>query len=282
MSIRITQTDGSCGVVVEGIDLKSELDQDTVDQLRQAWLKHHVLIFPNQALTDDDLERFTKYFGNFGDDPFIAPIEGREHVIAVSRNADETAPVFAEVWHTDWSFQSIPPAGTCLYGITIPPVGGDTSFTNQHMALAEMPTELRQRLEGKIAIHSASGAYAPDGAYGENEGESDRSMSIITSDDARATETHALIRPHRETGEDGIYGCIGYIVGIEGMSQEESASLLRDLQEWQTREEFQYRHRWSENMLVMWDNRSVLHKANGGYEGHARLLHRTTIADRAA
>ena len=63
------------------------------------------------------------------------------------------------------------------------------------------------------------------------------------------------------------------------MSDDESRDLLMEVYNWQTRDEFVYRHHWQENMLVMWDNRSVLHKANGGYDGYDRLLHRTTIAE---
>ena len=145
-------------------------------------MEHHVLAFPDQALTDDDLERFTLSFGPFGDDPFVAPIAGREHVIAIRRDADETAPLFAENWHTDWSFQERPPAGTCLYGITIPPHGGDTLYADQHAALDAMPAELRDRLTGRSAIHSARAGYAPSGMYGDEDQRSDRSMDIRPSE----------------------------------------------------------------------------------------------------
>ncbi len=266
-----------CGASITGIDLTQPLGDDTVADIRAAWLEHHVLAFPDQAMTDDDLERFTQYFGPFGDDPFIAPIEGRDHVIAIRRDADETAPLFAENWHTDWSFQERPPAGTCLFGITIPPEGGDTWFADQHAALDAMPEDLRRRLEGKLAIHSARGGYAPSGMYGEADQRTDRSMSIRPSDEAMATQTHPIIRDHPETGRPGLFGCIGYMIGVEGLDEESGRQLLFDLYAWQTRDEFVYRHRWEPNMLVMWDNRSVLHRATGGYDGHDRLLHRTTI-----
>jgi len=77
-----------------------------------------------------------------------------------------------------------------------------------------------------------------------------------------------------------LYGTLGYIIGVQGMSQEQSHQLLGDLYEWQTQKQFQYVQKWSSNMLLMWDNRSVLHSASGGYQGYKRLLHRTTIADR--
>jgi taurine dioxygenase len=103
-------------------------------------------------------------------------------------------------------------------------------------------------------------------------------MTIRPSAEARATQTHPLVRAHPETGRLGFFSTLGYIVGIEGMAQEEAIPVLRELAQWQGREAFQYRHRWEAGTLVMWDNRSVLHCATGGYEGHDRLLHRTTIA----
>jgi taurine dioxygenase len=274
--MQVRQSGQSCGATVTGVDLTRDLAPGKVAEIRAAWLEHHVLAFPDQAMDDDDLERFTLAFGGFGEDPFIAPIPGRDHVIAVRRRADETSPLFAENWHSDWSFQAVPPAGTCLYGVTIPPTGGDTLFANQHAALDAMPSELRDQLEGRMAIHSAGNAYAPSGFYGD--ADTGRSMDIRPSDDARAVQLHPVVRAHPETGRPGLFGCAGYIIGFDGLEPAGSAALLRDLYAWQTQDAFVYRHRWEPDMLVMWDNRSVLHRATGGYEGHERLLHRTTIA----
>jgi taurine dioxygenase len=277
MAISVKASGSACGATVTGVDLREPLDADTVAAIRRAWLEHHVLAFPGQPLDDDDLERFTLSFGPFGDDPFIAPIGGREHVIAISRRADETSPLFAENWHSDWSFQEHPPAGTCLYGVVIPPHGGDTWFADQHAALDTMPSSLRARLEGRLALHSARGGYAPSGMYGTADQRTDRSMDIRPSDAAMATQLHPIVRAHPETGRPGVFGCIGYIIGIDGMPDDEARDLLVELYQWQTRDEVVYRHAWEPHMLVMWDNRSVLHRATGGYDGHARLLHRTTI-----
>ena len=277
MSIEIIPSGQVCGAAVRGVDLTAPLDEATVGAIRAAWLEHHVLSFPDQPMDDDDLERFSLAFGPFGDDPYIAPIEGREHVIAVKRTADETAPLFAENWHSDWSFQERPPSGTCLFGITIPPVGGDTLYADQHAALDAMPADLRVRLEGKMAIHSARGGYAPSGTYGDTDQATDRSMDIRPSDTAMATQLHPIVREHPETGRLGLFSCIGYIIGIDGIDDDEARDLLFEMYAWQTRDEFVYRHRWRPNMLTMWDNRSVLHKATGGHDGHDRELHRTTI-----
>ncbi len=275
--MRIERSGQACGARVTGVDLSGHLSDALVADIRAAWLEHHVLAFPGQRMDDDALERFTLAMGGFGEDPFIAPIPGRQHIIAVERAADETSPIFAETFHSDWSFQARPPAGTCLYGITIPPVGGDTLFANQHLALDQLPDVLRQRVEGRRAIHSAQKAYAPDGFYGDNDAP-DRAMTIRPSPDARQTRLHDFVRAHPETGRPGLFGCLGYIIGFEDMEEAEALPLLVELYGHQSSEAFHYRHRWEPDMLVMWDNRSLLHAATGGYAGHHRLLHRTTIA----
>ena len=279
MGIDVTPSGQACGATVRGVDLR-DLDDAATAAIRSAWLDHKVLAFPDQDLTDDDLESFTLRFGPFGVDPFFASIDGHPNIAAIRRTANETSSLFAENWHADWSFQEFPPDGTCLYGKTIPPVGGDTLFTNQQAALEAMPSELRERIEGRIAIHSARGGYAPDGTYGDDDG-SDRSMKIRPSEDAYATQLHPLIRTHPETGAETLYSVLGYIIGIDGMDTDADVdaarALLGELYHWQTRDEFQYRHQWEPGMLVMWDNRCVLHRATGGYEGHERLLHRTTV-----
>jgi taurine dioxygenase len=273
--IRVESSGQACGASIYGVDLSQPLSVEEVAAIRAHWLQHQVLVFPGQTMSDDDLERFTLAFGPFGDDPFIAPIEGRKHIIAVKRAANETGPIFAESWHSDWSFQTRPPQGTCLYGIEIPPVGGDTLFANQYAALDVMPDDLRRRIQGRRAIHSARNAYAPQGLYGV--GDKGRSMDIRPSTEAEAVQIHPLIRMHPETQRESLFGCAGYIIGIEGMVPEEGWTLVTELYRWQTRPDFQYRLQWQPNMLVMWDNRCTLHMATGGYAGHARRLHRTTI-----
>ncbi len=281
MTLQVRPSGQACGAEVRGVDLSADPTAEVIAEIRRAWLAHHVLSFPEQSMSDDDLERFTLRFGPFGHDPFFASIDGHRHIAAIRRNADEKSSLFAENWHSDWSFQEFPPDGTCLYGKVIPPVGGDTWFADQTAALAAMPSTLRSRIEGRLAIHSARGGYAPDGTYGADDGP-DRSMNIVYSDEAYETRRHPLIRVHPETGEESLYSVLGYIIGIEGMVESEALALLREVYAWQTQEEFQYRHRWEPDMLVMWDNRCVLHRATGGYDGHDRLLHRTTIGHNPA
>lgn len=275
----VTPIDAPCGAIVTGVDLTSTLSAEQLAQIRAAWLEYHVLVFPDQIIENTDLERFALGFGEFGDDPFFDPIKGHNNIAAIRRDANERTPLFADNWHTDWSFQKKPPIGTCLYGIKIPPSGGDTLFSNQQLAYEKMPADLKQRVQNLTAIHSAASAYSPDGLYSDKLASNvGRSMDIVVSEEARKTQTHPLIRPHTETGRPAIYSTAGYIQGFAELESEQSKQLLAELYEYQGSPQFVYRHRWQPNMLVMWDNRSVLHKATGGYDGHDRLLHRVTIS----
>lgn len=275
-AVQVEPTAASCGAFVTGVDLAADLDDETVAAIREAWMDHKVLVFPEQDLSDADLQRHARRFGPFGTDPFFESIEGHDHVAAIHRGADETAPIFAEAWHADWTFQAEPPDGTCLYAKVIPPAGGDTLFADQQAALASMPDDLRARIDDLVAVHSARLPYAPDGTYGEGDTEP-RAMRILTSEAAYDTQLHPLVQTHPETGERTLYSTLGYIIGIDGMDDADATELLKEVYVHQTAESVQYRHRWQEGMLVMWDNRCVLHMATGGYDGHERLLHRTTI-----
>ena len=279
MVLTVTPSDQACGARVEGIDLKKELSDAQVSELRQLWLEHKVIALPNQPLMPEDLERVAQYFGEVGEDPFFEHIDGYPNICAIQRDADEKTPIFAEIFHTDWSFMDVPPAGTALFGITIPPHGGDTLFSDQVKAYDEMPDELRERVEGLTAIHSAARGYAPDGAYGDGDQASGRSMQIKPSEKARETCSHPLVRVHHETGTKALFSSAAYIQGFEGMSPEDAEALIMELYVYQTQEKFQYRHKWEKDMLVIWDNRSLLHSATGGFDGYDRLLHRVTIAD---
>lgn len=280
MAFTITPSGQPCGGTVTGLDLTQPLDTEAVNQIRSAWLQYHVLSFPNQPMSNEDLERFTLYFGPFGVDPYFESIEGHQNIAAIQRKADEVVPLFASGFHTDWSFLETPPAGTCLLGIEIPSQGGDTFFANQHLAYESMPDDLRRRAKDLIAIHSAEFAYAPDGVFGEADKQSGRSMAIKSSEDARKKQLHPLVRKHPETGRPALYSTFGYIQGFVGMEKKENGALLEELYDYQGQPQFVYRHKWQKDMLVMWDNRSLLHKATGGYEGENRLLHRTTIGER--
>ncbi len=275
-TLEVQPAAASCGATVVGIDLAQPLAPADVEAIRAAWLKHQVLAFPDQVLSIEDLERFAASIGPLGDDPFFESIPGHPHVAQVRRDADEKSSLFAESWHSDWSFLAAPPQATVLYGNVIPPVGGDTLFADQYHAWETLPAAQQEALRDAVALHSARNGYAPSGLYGAaDEG---RSMAIRYSEDAMAVERHPVARVHPETGRTALFVSPGYTIGIDGMDDTEARPLLIELFEHQIREAHIYRHHWAPDMLVLWDNRCVIHRATGGYEGHDRLLHRITVA----
>jgi len=280
MSLAVTVQPAACGAVVQHLNLSRSLSADLVAEIRALWLQHQVLVFPGQSMSLDDLERFAATLGPFGIDPYFGSVPGHPHIAQVRRDADETSSLFAEAWHSDWSFLPRPPSATVLYGNLIPPVGGDTLFANQYAAWDALPPALKLRLQDKQGIHSARRGYSREGAYGERD--TGRSMAIRYDDSAMATQLHPIARVHPETGRTALFVSPGYTIGIDGMTDAEATPILIELFAHQARDAFVYRHRWAAGMLVMWDNRCVVHAATGGYQGHARLLHRITIADAVA
>jgi taurine dioxygenase len=266
-----------CGALISGVDLSRPQSAAEISAIRRAWLEHLVIGICDQDLDISDLERVAAALGPDGDDPFIAAIAGHPRVVEVRREADETTAVFAEAWHSDWSFLEAPPAGTLLYGKIIPPVGGDTLFADQYAAYAALSSTMKARIAHLQGIHSARRSYSPAGVYGERD--KGRSMAIRYSERAMATQRHPIVRRHPETGRAALFVNMGYTIGIEGMSEADATTLLAELFAHQSRPEFVYRHRWSTGLLTLWDNRCLLHTATGGYQGHQRLLWRITIGE---
>ncbi len=280
--ISVEPSGAPCGAIIHGVDLSTDLSAQTVAEIRAIWLEHLVVAFPDQHLSADQFEKVALHFGEFGQDPYFKGLADHPHIAEVKREADEQTPLFAEGWHSDWSFLSTPPSGTLLYGRIIPPTGGDTLYANQYAAYDALDAAMKSQLEGLQGIHSARRGYSKAGQYGEKD--VGRSMSIVYSDDALATQNHPLVQRHPETGRPALFLSPGYTIAIEereGMDATEAQELLVFLYAHQAKEEFVYRHRWAENMLTMWDNRSVIHAATGGYQGHRRLLERITITSRA-
>jgi taurine dioxygenase len=278
-AIRVRPNPSGFGAEIAGLDLSKPLPPATLAAVKQAWADHAVVWFPDQPLTHDQLEAFTLQIGPFGHDPFIAPMEGRPHILELRREPDEKARNFGAGWHSDWSFQPEPPAATLLHSKVTPPVGGDTLYADCTRAYDALSDTMKKLLDGLVAIHTAALPYGTKGLFAQEQASNgDRTMKIIVSEEADKTYPHPLVRTHTVTGRKALYVSPVYTLGIEGMAQAESAAILGFLYTHMTKDEFVYRHKWRENMLTMWDNRCTLHFADGGYDGHLRVMHRTTVA----
>ena len=274
--IEVRANETGFGAEIKGLDLSAPLAAQTLEEVKRAWAEHGVVWFPDQPLELEALERFTEEIGPFGHDPFIKPMADHPHVLELRREPDEKATNFGAGWHSDWSFQETPPAATLLHSKVVPPKGGDTLYADCTRAYEALSPAMKELLAPLNAVHSAILPYSKKGIFAQEKEK--RTMQIITSDEAEKTQAHPLVRTHPVTGRKALYVSPVYTVGIEGMSNEESQWLLGGLYQHMTKPEFIYRHKWRENMLVMWDNRSTLHFAEGGYDGYLRVMHRTTVA----
>jgi taurine dioxygenase len=274
VSVRVVRDDFAAEVT--GLDLRCTLPEETLAEVRAVWAAFPVLCFPDQALTVDELEAFSLQIGPFGVDPFVAPMEAHPNVLEVRRGPDEQGIIFGAAWHSDWSFQERPPSATLLHSQIVPPVGGDTLYVDCRKAWATLSDDLKQIARENKAVHSARLAYGTTGRLATDP--QPREMKILTGEKAHATQLHPMVRTHPVTGRSALFVNPVYTIGIEGMGEADGQALLARFYQHLFAGDLVHRHRWRQNMLVMWDNRCVVHNAEGGYEGHARLMHRTTVA----
>ena len=279
LEITVTPQPTGFGAEITGVDLSRPLEPMVLAQIKAAWARHGVVVFPDQPLTLEQLEAFTLQFGPFGHDPYVKPMEGHPNVLEVRREPDEKVTPFGGNWHSDWSFQAQPPAATILRSEIIPPVGGDTLYCDAASAYEALPDATKAKLAPLRAIHSASKAYGPDSAYSRELHL--RAMPIIVSPEADKTYVHPLVRTHPVTGRKALFISPVYTVGIEGMAPNAADPLLAELYKHLVQDRFIYRHHWRPGMVVIWDNRCTMHNALGGYDGHRRVMHRTTVAGEA-
>ncbi len=266
----------SAGARITGVDLSQPLSAEVLAEVRSAWVKHGVVCFPGQPMTHAALEQFTLALGPFGDDPYIEAMPDHPNVLELRRNPDEKAVNFGAGWHSDWSFQAEPPAATLLHAKVVPPVGGDTLYADGAAAYDALSSAFKTLIGSLRCTHSARRPYGLKGSFaGEREA---RTMRILPSASAEETKTHPLVRTHPESGRKALFINPVYTLDIVGLAPKESQALLGFLFEHMVQDAFVYRHHWQVDMLTVWDNRRFMHLAEGGYDGHLRVLHRTTVA----
>ena len=277
MGYKIINNKSSLGVEVLNFEYNDISSKQKVNDLRDLWLAYSVIVFRNLKLTHEEFENFSLAFGVFGDDPYIDSISGYKNIIEVKRSAEEKAPPFGGSWHSDWSFQECPPSATLLHSKIIPPIGGETFFINTQAAYDDLSSKIKLKIKDLMVSHSAIRPYADDGFYAL-EKDKDRSMAIKPSAKAKEFFLHPLVRTHPETKKKSLFINQVYSITVNGLNEKDSNELLEFLFFHMGQEKYIYKHKWEKNMLIMWDNRTVNHCAQGGYQGHKRLLHRITLA----
>ena len=275
--MRLSENLSKNGIGVEVTDFSlSDLTEENISFLRSKWVEYGLIVFPELPLSHDEFKDFALSFGDFGDDPFISSLPDYPNIAEIKRSANEKATPFGGTWHSDWSFMKKPPSATLLHSKIIPPIGGNTLFANTEKSFAALPEHMKNRLRNLKVIHSAKIPYADDGFYALEKEE--RSMKILPSKEAKATYSHPMVKIHPETNKECLFINPVYTINVEGFSEDESQQLLWELYEHMIKDQFVYEHVWNDDMLIMWDNRTVMHQATGGYDGYDRLLHRITLA----
>jgi taurine dioxygenase len=266
---------GTLGAEVRGVDL-ARVSAAQVEGIKRAWYRHDVLLFRNQHLTDEHLLSFSRQFGALDSPPNQGAGRkspaGYPEVYIVSNVLDDKGePIGAlgdgeAAWHTDMSYAPQPPDASMLYALEIPPSGGDTCFCSMKAALASLPKPLAQRVSKLDIKH--------DGTF--DSGGNVR-KGLAPSNDPRTSvgTPHPAVIEHPESGDRALYLGRRLNAYVMGLDLGESERLLDEL--WSYVEAAVYRHRWAVGDLVLWDNRTTMHRRDAFDPKARRVMHRTQI-----
>jgi len=274
----VVPTGAIIGAEIRGLDVRT-LDDEAFADLRAAWLRHAVLLFRGQHLTDDDLVAFAGRFGPLDRAPASeyatagAQEKSRPEVWIISNVMEGGKPLGAlgadeAEWHSDMSYVAEPPMASVLYALEIPPHGGDTSFANMVAALKALPAELRAQIEGRCVNHDSS--YTSTGRL--------RKGAVPVRDVTQAPGArHPIIRTHPETGAQALYLGRRRNAWIAGMEVAQSDALLDLLWAHCADARFAWTHQWRVGDLLIWDNRCANHRRDAFDAATRRVMHRCQV-----
>jgi len=264
------------GVEVSGVDLSKPISDGDFDEIYNTWIDATVILFRNQQLTPEHQLAFARRFGRITNYNSAGNQHARYPELLVLSNLKEDgkpigAPVSGRYWHSDGHYSLEPPSASILYALEVPPVGGETWFANMFAAYDALPEQTKRRLAGLKVIISRVQSRPYN--YPERP---------PVTDEQRASwpdMPQPLVRTHPVSGRKALYVGGNVPWRIEEMPDGEAALLVTELQEFAIQPKFIYEHHWRAGDIVVWDNRSAMHKATAyDQENHRRLMHRVTIA----
>ena len=279
----VQPTGGALGADVYGVDLSQPMSDQTFQKILDAWGEHLVLRFSGQKLDDPTLMKFSARFGGLDRAPVLASDRDSKDTAVAAEVIDWIAVIsnlkkdgkavgglgsYELVWHTDMSYNPLPPRASLLYALEVPPDGSNTGFLNMYAAYDTLPDKLRRAIEGKTCIHDSSRNSA---------GELRRGFQTTVDVTKTPGAVHPLVRLHPVTKRKALF--LGRRPGayVHGLSIEESEELLNAIWAHATQERFTWYQKWRIGDLVMWDNRCVMHRREAFDESLRRLMHRTQI-----
>jgi len=267
-------TSHGTGAEIRNIDLSTPLSDSLVKQLNAEFAKYHVLIFREQKLSASQFAAAGEIFG-----PLLSQhhknIRALGHPEVFEIRNTEVAPgefiIDGASFHTDHSNHPCPPRATALHPVSLPSYGGDTQFVNMHLAYENLPSALKTKIDNLVAVHTFESRFSP------------RKMRALSSESRKALPPpalHPIVRVHPENNKKFLYLNPVRIDSIQGMEDEEALELINQLMAHSTQQDYEYRHKWSMGDMVIWDNRSVMHQANGDYNmKEVRHLYRIMVQD---
>jgi taurine dioxygenase len=262
---------GALGAEIAGVDLAHDLSDETVAEIRRAWLDRLVIFFRDQKLPPANYVRVARRFGGVVEYPFIKGLEGFPEITPVVKLEHEKTN-FGGLWHSDTSYLEEPPMATMLLARELPPYGGDTLFANTYLAYEMLSDGMKRLVDGLIAINSSVKADA-------SRTREDRMKQSLKPDAKKEyVAEHPVVRTHPETGRKALYVNGGHTLRFKDMTEAESAPLLNFLCQHIVRPEFTCRFRWEVGSLALWDNRCTQHNPVNDYHGFRRVMHRITLA----
>ena len=262
------------GAEIHGVDLTRPLDDQTTGEIRQALNEHGVIFFRDQTIGLAEHLAFSERFGKIDTSSFLVAPPGFPMIGEVRKEPDETRNIGGN-WHSDHSFDAVPPLGSILVARELPDCGGDTLFANMSSAYDLLSDGLKKMLQGMRAVHAKK--HAVDAYTSADRQVSATEKAEVMQKFARNEAIHPVIKPHPETGRPVLFVNPTYTVRFEGWTAQESEPLLKVLYQYATRPEITCRFQWREGSIAFWDNRSVMHFALNDYHGDRRLMHRITI-----
>ena len=268
--IQVKPLSGAIGAEIFGVDISAPLADDVVAEIRRAYLDHLMIFLRDQTLEPASQLAFARRFGEPMIYPFVKGLEEFPEVTPVIKQEDDKIN-FGGLWHSDTTYERIPPMGTMLYARQIPPVGGDTEFASMYMAYGTLSDGMKKMLDGLIAVNiSGKGRVRNTRAAMRDVAATDK------TEDSYIAE-HPVIRVHPETSRKSLFINGAHTANFKGMSVEESTPILEFLFRHQTRPEFTCRLKWEVGTLAFWDNRCAQHNPLNDYHGHRREMHRVTL-----
>jgi taurine dioxygenase len=275
--VRTLQMDGlsltpltpAIGAEVAGVDLAQPLSPADKTALRQALLDWKVLFFRDQDITTEQHLAFGRNFGELEVHPFAASKPDYPEVLAITHDRDR--PGRENTWHSDVTWREEPSLGSILRALEVPPVGGDTLFSDMYAAYDGLADEVKAQIDGAVARHDFPNFRNGMRKRGLSEAEIDEFNQTYPN------PTHPVVRTHPETGRKAIYVNVAFTQEIVGMEKARSDALLKHLYAQAAIPEHQCRFRWQVNSIAFWDNRSTQHYAASDYWPAVRRVERVTV-----